>query len=159
MAEPLRILLVEDEAGIAEVIEDWLRQGLHGPTTLRRVARLDAAIAAVRQEPADIILLDLNLPDSFQLATLRALVREAPESGIIIVTGDPDEDLALQAIRAGAEDHLPKVRLTEERLITAIQYARERVRRQTHYADRLHSVIEELKAEEPEPPGEAGHGG
>jgi HTH-type transcriptional regulator, bacterioopsin transcriptional activator and related proteins len=118
-----RILLVEDDPSYAEVLETWLRQRFHGPTQLITRRSLQEALAVLDERPVDVILLDLGLPDSSELATLRRIQARSPETPTVVVTGLPEAHLALAAIRAGAEDYLPKVGLTPERLEQAIRYA------------------------------------
>ena len=58
--------------------------------------------------PADVALLDLNLPDSRDLDTLRRLRTHSPDLPILIVTGMEDRQKAVQALSEGAQDYLVK---------------------------------------------------
>ena len=76
----------------------------------------------------DVILLDLTLPDSQGLDSLVRLAAEAPAIPIVVLTNTKDAGLALEAIRAGAQDYLVKRHLHPEVLTRSIRYAIERKR-------------------------------
>jgi len=79
-------------------------------------------------EEIDLVLLDLTLPDGFGIDTfiqLKSSVRKVP---VIILTGLPDTDLALDAIKEGAQDYLVKGEYDERLLAKTIQYSIERKR-------------------------------
>ena len=110
MSEALRVLLVEDRAADAELVERALtRAGL----TL--TARLVDTEAAFRHEIAafapDIVLADFTIPGFGGLRALEILLRDAPIIPLIIVTGSLDEETAAQCIKAGAADYILKTNL------------------------------------------------
>lgn len=74
----------------------------------------------------DVILLDLGLPDSRGLDTLRTLRGRNPYVAIVVLTGKEDEELALEALKQGAQDYLVKNELRGRELHRAIRYAVER---------------------------------
>jgi DNA-binding NarL/FixJ family response regulator len=128
IAEPTRltVLLIEDDRSYALTLADVLRaeaQAHQQAMTLGLVDTLAGALARVREEPPAVILLDLGLPDAHGLEALRALREAVPQIPLIIVTGEADPDLALQAPLAGAYQYLPKARLSGERLWAVIQTA------------------------------------
>ena len=75
---------------------------------MRRVARLAAAVSLVRSQVFDFVLCDLNLPDARGTDTVRALSPIVGESPLIVMTGMDDDELAAQAVKAGAQDYLVK---------------------------------------------------
>jgi signal transduction histidine kinase len=79
----------------------------------------------------DIILLDLNLPDSRGTETVQKIFRIAPGVPIVVLTGLDDENAGLEAIRSGAEDYLVKGDGLEYTLVRTIRYAIERKRAKT----------------------------
>jgi FixJ family two-component response regulator len=73
-------------------------------------------------------LTDLGLPDSQGLATFRKLRQAAPDLAIIVVTVSDDEDMAVAAVREGAQDFLAKGQISGNLLVRAVRYAIERKR-------------------------------
>ena len=122
---PIRILLVEDNPGDARLLREQLREAsLHFDLT--HVDRLSEARESVARDGADIVLLDLSLPDGHGLETVRSMLEAAPEVPIIVLTGLDDETTAVQAVQAGAQDFLVKGQVEGGGLARAIRYARER---------------------------------
>lgn len=89
--------------------------------------RLEEAIALAQHYRFDVVLLDLNLPDSDGLATVEQFV-SAVHLPTIILTVQDDEALALQAINKGAQDYLIKDEISPEMLVRSIRYSIERGR-------------------------------
>jgi PAS domain S-box-containing protein len=125
---PIRVLLVEDNAGDARLIVELLREVQAVDFELERSDRLGPALDRVKHAAADVLLLDLGLPDSQGLDTLRAAQRARPEEPIVIISGLDDETLALEAVRGGAQDYLVKGRIEGQLLARVIHYAIERKR-------------------------------
>jgi two-component system cell cycle sensor histidine kinase/response regulator CckA len=128
----LRILLVEDDEAYAAFVRAALAAG-DEPPDLLRAADLAAAIACIGRTDADAVLLDLNLPDSRGLDTLRALLAAAPHMPVVVLTGVSDAALARDALRLGAQDWMVKGQLDPELVQRAVRYAVER----KQLADRL----------------------
>jgi len=125
---PMRILLVEDNPGDARLIREYLRDVGEGSHTLAHVSTLREAEAHLRGgEPSDVVLLDLSLPDSEGMETVRRVVAAAPETAIVVLTGAADERLPVEALRAGAQDYLAKGVASGHVLSRVIRYATERV--------------------------------
>jgi len=124
-AEPKRILLVEDNRADAALLQAMLEGGTV-PFTITWVDRLKAALDRLADGDFDAALLDLSLPDSHGLATLERLQEAARTIPIVIVTGREDEELAITAIRQGAQDYLVKDGLTGRAVGRAVQYAIDR---------------------------------
>lgn len=101
---PARILIVEDEDKIAEVLRDYLRQ--HGYDT-HRLARGDEVEAWVREHPVDLVLLDVMLPGLDGMEVCRAL-RSFSDAAIIMVTARVDEIDRLLGLGLGADDYICK---------------------------------------------------
>ena len=121
----MRILLIEDSAGDAKLIRLALQES-GSRSELIWVDRLAKGLEQLARNPFDVILLDLGLPDSLGIegiSQIRQITRETP---IIILTGNLDKDMALSALRKGAEDYLEKGVYTSDSLIRAIQYSVER---------------------------------
>jgi len=123
---PLSVLLVEDHAAVARLIQELLRDQprLH----LAWVETLAGALARLKEGAVDVVLLDLGLPDSQGLDTVARVVGAHPEIPVIVLTGHDDDALAMAALKAGAQDYLSKATIEPAMLARAVQYACERQR-------------------------------
>lgn len=134
----IRILLVEDNPGDARLLRETLREAEGFPFEMAHAERLGQAAGMLAGSPADVVLLDLSLPDAHGLDTVRRMLDAAPDIPIIVLTGTDDERLALQAVHAGAQDYLAKGRVDGPLLARSIRYAIERKRLERERADLLH---------------------
>lgn len=125
-----RLLVVENEEADFLLVEDYL-SGARPVVDLHRATRLSRAIGMLQNERFDLVVLDLGLPDSRGVDTLRAFREVRLEQPFIVVTGQADEAVAIESIRAGAEDCLIKGELTCERFQRAVRLALERSSRAT----------------------------
>src|SRR4051812_16652754 len=89
LLSPLRVLLVEDSPIDAHLIRSILRSPAFQVTA---VDRLSEALAVLRSSEIDVILLDLNLPDSRGSQTLDTVLDEAGGTAIVVLTGNGDEE-------------------------------------------------------------------
>ncbi len=137
MSKATKILLVEDNSGDAYLLQRLLVNVERKKFEFACVERLSAAINCLENNNFDVILLDLALPDSLGLDTLRQICASAPEIPIIVLTGLDDEDTAIEALREGAQDYLVKGEISEVLLVRAIRYAVERKRLQQNLAYKL----------------------
>lgn len=126
--QSLKILLVEDDSAYAELIEDFLSTVNRKPFDLRVAERLSQGVKYLHEAEFDAVLLDLCLPDSFGLDTLKSLKATVPTIPIIVLTGLSDENMAITALRYGAQDYLVKGQFHSHLLIRSVQYAIERQR-------------------------------
>jgi len=126
--DELKVLLVEDNPGDVRLIKEFLTEGESSHITLRDVGSLRQALEAVKQDYFDLILLDLSLPDSRGLVTFSCLHESCFDIPIVLLTGLDDENLAVQAMKQGAQDYLVKGRVDTNALIRSIRYAIERQR-------------------------------
>jgi two-component system, cell cycle sensor histidine kinase and response regulator CckA len=129
-ARPITVLLVEDNPGDARLILEMLQELPAADFTLERVDRLAPAIERLGTAGVDVVLLDLGLPDSEGMETFWRTHREAPREPIVVISGLDDERVALEAVRAGAQDYLVKGRIEGQLLARVIHYAIERKRGQ-----------------------------
>jgi signal transduction histidine kinase len=89
------------------------------------------ALEKLVKDNFNIILLDLNLPDSRGTETVQKIFNAAPDVPIVVLTGLDDENAGLEAIRSGAENYLVKGDGLEYTLVRTIRYAIERKRAKT----------------------------
>ncbi|AGB32947.1 Bacterio-opsin activator HTH domain protein [Natrinema pellirubrum DSM 15624] len=134
----LRVLLIEDNPGDARLIQEMLRDteelvqrvspgdAAGGAPEIVRETRLEDGLATAETEPTDIVLLDLNLPDSEGLTTLETVHEETGETPIVVLTGVRDQQVGVKAIQRGAQDFLVKDEVTSELLVRTIHHAIER---------------------------------
>lgn len=135
----LSLLLIEDNLGDARLIEILLAEEMAGDFRLRKATTLAQAREVLVPEheptdgltqeyPIDVVLLDLTLPDSQGLDTLRALQRHCGTVPVVVLSGLDDEALALKALQLGAEDYLVKGRADGNLIKRSALYAIERSR-------------------------------
>ena len=133
--QPLNVLVVEDDAGLTELLRARLLRCEEALFQVTVAGRLGDAIHQMRSAKADVVLLDLDLPDSTGFETFARVHAEAPDAPVIILSNaDPDaEQLAVRTVHHGAQDYLVKRDVHAagfELLLRAIQYAIERKRTQ-----------------------------
>lgn len=123
----LQILLVEDDAGDAGLIRYNLKFSGHEHQLVwvESLAALDEHVDHAGQEP-DVVLLDLNLPDSTGLETVTRCKALVPNTPIVVLTGHDDLDFSLKTLKKGSQDYLIKNAVEADSLIRAIRYAIER---------------------------------
>ena len=124
--KPLRVLLVEDNPDDAELIRTKLGRAKSRRVEVTHVDRLGEGLALLDGGGFDVVLLDFSLPDSFGLETFRRASAVAPRVPIIILTSLDDDELAIQAVREGAQDYLVKREADTRLLVRSIRYAIER---------------------------------
>ena len=135
-ARPIKVLLVEDNPGDAQRIFQMLRE-VSDEFDLQHVDRLEAALEKLGRAAVDIVLLDLGLPDSQGLATFERARQRAAGEPIVVISDSEDEQIALEAVRAGAQDYLVKGRIPGRGLARVIRHAIERQRTQA----RLDAIV------------------
>ncbi|HAX76081.1 MAG TPA: hybrid sensor histidine kinase/response regulator [Cyanobacteria bacterium UBA11372] len=126
LASALKILLIEDSLAEARLLEEFLQQAKSKEFNLVHVKRLREAIEQLNQDSFDAILLDLTLPDSQGLDSLPPLISLAPSIPIVVLTNTNDDELAIEAVRQGAQDYLVKRQVNSQLLVRSLYYAIER---------------------------------
>jgi len=124
----MRLLLVEDNRADAVLLQDLLHNAASGHWEVVWVDRLEKARACLAEEPFDGVLLDLTLPDSQGLPTLQRMQTMAVALPVVVLTGLEDEELAVRAIREGAQDYLVKGSVDGQAVARSIRYAMDRKR-------------------------------
>lgn len=125
----IRILLVEDNPGDARLVQILLEEVAgREDFAFTTAADLAAALARLKEAAFDVVLLDLSLPDSQGLDTVRRMREAAPQVPIVVLTGFDDESLAIRAMQEGAEDYLVKGQGDGDLIRRAIRYSVERFR-------------------------------
>ena len=124
----VKILLIEDDLAEARLLQEVLKSFQLMQCSLIHVKRLQEGVNKLQQNHFDVILLDLTLPDSQGLESVKLLVDRAPKVPIVVLTNHNDDQLALQAVREGAQDYLVKRKVNVDVLVRSVQYAIERQR-------------------------------
>jgi two-component system cell cycle sensor histidine kinase/response regulator CckA len=122
---PLQLLLVEDDTADAYLTQATLEEA-GVDAEWRHVVRLADIDFGTIGDWADCVLIDLSLPDSQGLETVRKLLSSVPGLPVVVVSGNSDQALALAAVHEGAQDYLVKGRIEPDLLARTIRYAIER---------------------------------
>jgi signal transduction histidine kinase len=108
-AEILRVLLVEDSPTDAFLAREELAQpAAWGSFDVARAETLEEALERLGEQTFDAIVLDLNLPDCDGFETFERLRAGAPDTALVVLSGQDDELLATRAVKAGAQDYVVK---------------------------------------------------
>jgi two-component system, cell cycle sensor histidine kinase and response regulator CckA len=118
MGKPIRVLMVEDSEDDATLVTLELRRGGYEPISTR-VDSADAMRAALEREKWDIVICDHSMPQFSGKDALKLLRDAGSEAPFIFVSGTIGEDVAVAALKQGAQDYVMKGNL--KRLIPAIQ--------------------------------------
>ncbi len=122
----IRSLLVEDDASDASLTRECLAVCLGATIEVTHETRLASALARLAIDPFDLVILDLDLPDSRGLATCERLIEAHPGIPVVVLTGADDDSTGVRAIQRGAQDFLSKNGLDAEGLSRAIRHSLER---------------------------------
>jgi|WetSurMetagenome_2_1015567.scaffolds.fasta_scaffold00053_36 two-component system, cell cycle response regulator len=130
----IALLLIEGDPADTEHIRALMAGSWHTPIDITGVDSLSAAVEHLDGGAIDIILTDLNLPDSHGLDIVRKIHEKTADLPIVVLAGPDDKELMIEAVKSGAQDYLIKGQLDEDSLIRSILYLLER-----------HSLIRELE--------------
>jgi two-component system response regulator AtoC len=115
------ILIVDDEETARSFVSEALNDAGYETTQAGDLAQ---AVRALDAAEADIVLLDVNLPDGSGLSLMDRIARENPSPPVIMITAYGEIEMAVEAMKKGAQDFLQKP-LDFERLLSAVERARE----------------------------------
>jgi CheY-like chemotaxis protein len=124
----IKALLVEDNIDDADLLRRALGMAPDIRVELEHVEYLKDALERLAKGGIDVVMLDLNLPDSNGMATVTATRDRFPLVPIVVMTGLDEREVGLEAIQQGAQDYLPKGRFDGELLTRSLLYAMERKR-------------------------------
>jgi len=151
VTDEVPVLLVEDNPGDAMLIRRVLDQSsvrsFVGDISLVHVETMSACLKELSEGDYDVLLLDLGLEATTGLATLERVFDHHPNQAIIVLTGLDDDEMAVEAIRTGAQDYLPKDDIDADRLMRALRYAVERskqereLQRRTEQMEFFNSIL------------------
>ncbi|MFN8595168.1 MAG: PAS domain S-box protein [Anaerolineae bacterium] len=133
----IHVLVFEDSPTDVVFLREALARDPLNTFTLRVVERLSDGLPLLEAAGSDVVLLDLGLPDSQGLATFERVHQAAPDRPIVVFSGNSDEQDAIAAVRAGAQDYLVKSQSGFDMAGRAIRHAIER-----------HNLVKSLQASE-----------
>lgn len=124
----VRILMIEDDPAFVDLVRLYLSEpDLEGfACDVDAAGSLKAGLEALERRPYAAVLIDLGLPDSQGLAAVAAVVSKVPHLPVLVLTGENDPALAVDAMRRGAQDFLVKSDADARWLRRAVRYAIER---------------------------------
>ena len=139
---PLEVVLIEDNSAEATLVEASIQQSALQRFSVVRFSRLRAALDHLETARADCVLLDLSLPDAVGMEGVRMLLNAFPDLPVVVLTGQDDTSLALEAVSAGADDYLVKRHAEGDAIVRAMRYAIERSRARSELVHQaLHDVL------------------
>ncbi|HUH65224.1 MAG TPA: response regulator [Syntrophales bacterium] len=153
MANALKILLVEDNKTDAVLIEGMINEGNANDSGDRSYSvihkeLLRDAIKYLAENTVDVILLDLSLPDSKGLDTVKEIGEKEKNTPIVVLTGLDDETVAVRALQHNVQDYLNKNRTDSTLLHRSMKYAIERfnnLREKERLIKELTEALENVK--------------
>ncbi len=122
----MKLLLVEDDPGDIRLFMEMLRDARQKDISVETACQLSTALDLLRRGPFDVVVTDLNLPDSAGLETFREVSRAAPDAAIVVLTGVRDWEAGKVAVDEGAQDYLVKGDISSSLLTRTIAYSWQR---------------------------------
>lgn len=122
----MKVLLVEDNPADACLLRETLIDAGASRFSLTHVQLLADAEKLLNETDFDAVLLDLSLPDSIGLDSLRRVASASPSTPVVVLSGIDDESTAVTALRDGAQDYLVKGHADGALVVRALRYAVER---------------------------------
>ena len=144
----INILIVEDDLVDRKVLGRALNESALSISTIRFAGSLAEALRCLEDQPPDIVLLDLGLPDSYGLESVSRLTEWMNDIPIVVLSGFEDEQTAVSAVQQGVQDYLTKDAINSSVLARVICYAIERKEheRQLRTAEERYRTIFENSA-------------
>jgi signal transduction histidine kinase len=124
----VNIMLLEDDRSYQKIVTAVLESSRNPHFEVVTVGDLRSALQALRDQDFDLLIVDLNVPDSQGLDTFLSLHEEAPETPVMVLSATEEDSLAIQAVKSGAQDYLNKGKVTPQALIRSVRYSIERAR-------------------------------
>ncbi len=124
--QQIHALLIEDDPDDVLLLKDSLAEIGAGTIKLESTDRLSRGLIQLGSQNYDVLLLDLNLPDSRGLDTLNTTVKRFPKLPVVVLSGLADDVITVEAVRRGAQDYLVKGDVNGPLMLRVMRYAIER---------------------------------
>lgn len=124
----IRVLLLEDNEGDSRLQKELLNIAYPGKYEIIVVVTLKDGLVSLKNEKFDVVLADLNLPDSDGVNTVTNIQNQNESIPIVILSGENSEELALRTVKMGVQDYLIKGQGDGYLISRALDYAIERKR-------------------------------
>ena len=124
----IRVLIIEDNPADMRLIREELAALTQPSFKICFADRLASGLRQLQTEQIEVVLLDLFLPDSTGIGTLKRVLGHCPNVPVIVLTGLDYEKLGTEAMRQGAQDYLVKGQTGGKLLARAVLFAMERKR-------------------------------
>ena len=131
---PVKVLLVDDDEDDAVITQALLAHSSDPHFEIEWANSYEAGLTRLKEHRHDIGLLDYNLGSRSGIDFLREAQTDRNHAPIIMLTGEGNESLVLQALESGAIDYIPKRNISSETLELAIFHGMEKIRLQTELA-------------------------
>ena len=125
-SQPIRVLLIEDDPDDILLLKESLAEIGLGRIKLDYVNLLSRGLIQLGGQSYDVVLLDLNLPDSRGLDTLNTTIKRFPKIPVVVLSGLADDVITIEAVRRGAQDYLVKGEISGPLVMRVLRYAIER---------------------------------
>src|SRR5580692_7158711 len=142
---PIKVLLVDDDEDDYLITRDLVSHIRERRHHLDWINNYNDGLAAIKRGEHDLCLLDYRLGERTGLELLRELQSFNTRLPVILLTGQGDQEIDVEAMKAGAADYLVKSRLTADTLERSIRYAIERKRTEEtvrHERDFISGIME-----------------
>lgn len=120
-----RILLIEDNPADVVIIKEFLKEAAFNHKFFHS-STFSGGIHILNENEIDLVLLDLSLGDSMGFKTLKSFVEKVPNVPVVVMTGNNNEVVGIQSVKAGAQDFLVKGYFDSKRLVKTIRYSQQR---------------------------------
>ncbi len=145
-AHQRKILIVDDSSEDRTLYRRLLGQAEEWRFQIVETECAEEGLSTLRIQPPDCILLDYNLPDLDGLEFLSELKKtQYPETAVVMLTGQGNEAVAVQALKNGAQDYLIKGEITRENLQIAVHNAIEKVHLRREIAEKNRKLAESYR--------------
>jgi two-component system sensor histidine kinase/response regulator len=134
-----RLLFVEDDSVYFNLLERLLQTVEDPKFEILWAATVEHALVNLQEQEVDVILLDLNLPDSEGIETFQRIQRHAVRIPIIVLSGSNDEKQAMETVRLGAQDFLIKGQVGVQSLVRCVRYTLARFE-VAEYRERIQAI-------------------
>ena len=143
------VLLIEDNKADARLISEALAESDSLRFNVSLAHQLSAGLDLLGEQAADVVLLDLSLPDSNGVSTFIKAQEQAPNVPFVVLAGFDEEMAAIETLKHGAQDYLVKGHIDTVTLVRSLHSAIERKHSEEKLQEiirQLQGVVDELKA-------------